>query len=229
MQFVDLRLTPRQIEFARRLIRLLLVLAQRLDRLVELRALVECAEHAHRDRHRRVAQRPADGEGDHEAIDRRSDQIAHRRRPDQRHIQKRAGLYPVKAERVGKAIGILSQLEGFAPRHVENAADADGGVDQEAPDRLGGPADLVLQDAVECGDGLAQIVEHVADPVAHRRGQDLLIGLGDRADHRDIDRLGDLETLQIDALQRVAGTARARGDDQILGSGLGWAGLRCGG
>ena len=225
MQRIDLRLPLLQIQVAIAGIGVIL-LAQVLDRLVERRPLAQLVEHGRGDHIGRLVERIAHGHGQDHLVHRVADNVPQRGRADDRQVHIGPGSDAIIAQRVGQAIIPVRQVEGLAPRHVEQPQEAQRRIDAEAPRRLRRLAGLQLQHIGRKDDRLAQVREEIAQPLAHRPGQALVIGLGHRLDHRLVDGLHRLEALGVQLLQRITRRrALLARDDDVLHRLLG---IRCG-
>jgi hypothetical protein len=86
---------------------------------------------------------------------------------------------------------------------VEDAEDADGGVDQEAGDGLRRARRLALGHLVDRRHRLAEILHDIADPALDRLGHPEFVGHRDRPDDQHVDRAVDREHEPVGDLQRI--------------------------
>ena len=112
---------------------------------------------------------------------------------------------------------VLFQAE--ARRDVEDAADAEGGVERDARDVRCRLVQLELQDIVQGGEQVIDIPEEVGHAGAHRVRQDRFIALSRRFDHRLVDRVVEPVNTAIDGFERIAriGGRGAAGKDDDAG------------
>jgi hypothetical protein len=111
-------------------------------------------------------------------------------------------------------------IERLAPGHVDQPDHPDGRIDPEPPQRPERLADLELKQCVGKVDRLAEVIERVVDPLAHRLGRSLGIAHGDGRNDGIIDRLDRLEADLVDGGRRIARRGTATGNDDRLGIGL---------
>ena len=95
-------------------------------------------------------------------------------------------------------------------RHVEQPADAEGGVGDETGGRGGRLADPQLQHVVHDRERLAQIGQAVVQAPPQEPGRDGEIDLGDRAQDDLVDAAVHRIELAVQALQRVIGPGGRR-------------------
>jgi hypothetical protein len=88
---------------------------------------------------------------------------------------------------------------------VENAADTQGAVEQEAADALPGLFGFALQQGVHRADRLAEVVEEIAHAQAHRARHHAHIGVGQRFGEAAVHRIVEPVDLAIEFLPRVVG------------------------
>src|SRR3546814_432150 len=115
-----------------------------------------------------------------------------------------ARLHPIETKRVCEAVGSIRQIDGRLFGDVENARDADRRVDREAADRFHSLSYLELEQEVQKIDRLSEIAQGVAKTITDRLRNAPLISLGDRPNESLVDRLSDLEGLNIHILEWVA-------------------------
>ena len=89
-------------------------------------------------------------------------------------------------------------------RRIEQAADADGGIQQEAARILPEALEFALQQVIRHRDRIEEVVHEVGHAGAHGTRHDFLIAAGNGSRNRMIDRHVDLEGRAIHSLPRVA-------------------------
>ena len=132
-----------------------------------------------------------------------SDKIAQRSRADQRDHQERARADTVIAKRIGKSVAAVGQIERLALGNINQSADPNCGVDGEPTQSLERFAGFELKQVIEEINRLQQIAEEVAQPLAHRFGQAVFIGVGNGSHHGLVHTLGQFEGDLVDRHQGV--------------------------
>lgn len=150
-----------------------------------------------------MPQRPAHGERQQEAVEAEADHVAQCRRSDQRQEHVWARPDAVIAEGIGKTIAPIRQVERLLPGHVDQPADAHGGVDGKAPDSLRSFSRLELEQEVQRHDRFGQVAQKVPQTHPDRARHAFFIDIGDRRDHGIVDRLDGVIARLIDRLHRV--------------------------
>ncbi len=99
-------------------------------------------------------------------------------------------------------------LEIDAVGDLEEAEDADGGVDREAPDRRSGIAEIALQQVVHRDHRFAEIFEEVAAHRADRLRHDETIDLRDRHHDPGVEEVVEAEHEPVEPFEGVAAGVR---------------------
>ena len=163
-------------------------------------------------------------------IDLTAQQIAQRRRPDQRQIEIGPGADAIPAQRIAKAIVAMRQVSGLG--NIEDAADTDGGIDRETAQCAQRAARAQLQHVVGKDDRFGEVADDIAQRRPDRRGDDALVKQRDRAEKMAVDAALRVEEAAVGAFERIAGRGRfvraqggSGGRGGISGGGSrGWSG-----
>ena len=138
------------------------------------------------------------------AVHRHAPHVTHRRRPQQRQHQVIAiGQTPAR-QRHAKIV--VFQRNAELAGRVQEAAHAQGQVDQEPAGALQRLLRTRLQQVVGHRDRHADIGEEIADRAADGRVGDLAVARGNRADHGLVHRIVELVGLAVVLFQRIVGT-----------------------
>ena len=132
---------------------------------VELDAAIEFAECRDRERIFRPAELLSDSDRQEKQIQPVTDEIAQGGWADKREIEIGSRLHAIIAQRIGKAVTAVGQLEWLSLCDIDQPGGANRRVDYEAPQRLCCLARLQLQQEVHEDDRFAKVMEEVAsDP-----------------------------------------------------------------
>ena len=106
---------------------------------------------------------------------------------------------------------------------IDEAADADGRVDEEARRRGAGAAEFALEQIVGQDDRGLQVAQEVAHAVFGRIGQRQVIPAGERLQQDFVEELIDLEEISVHRLERIVGLVIGLDRCFVGGVGLGRA------
>jgi len=99
---------------------------------------------------------------------------------------------------------IVVALDAGLGGDVEQAAQAEHGVDAETHQVLAGFLGAQLEQRIEGRPQVAQVGEEIVHTGAHWLWGDLHIGRGHRPDHRRVDRVVEAVYATVEGLQRIA-------------------------
>jgi hypothetical protein len=130
-----------------------------------------------------------------------AEHVAHGARAEQRQLDVARALPAPCAQRLPEILVAIRQ--GGIGGGVEDAADAERGVEHEASQRLPRLLGLALQQRVERGHRLAEIGEEVAHAQPHRPRHHRHVGVGQWLGDAAVDRVVEAVHLAVEAFPRV--------------------------
>ena len=136
-----------------------------------------------------------------ETVDTLADAVANRQRLEERQDEERTRADAVEAESLAEVFTAL--LDALVLRDVEQAADADRAVEQEAPELAHGAVELALEEAVHHARHEPDVVEAVRDHHLHAIGHDGVVPLRHRLEHVAVEPAVELEHLLVEVLPGV--------------------------